>query len=309
MKAKDIVCAVSKQLTITALLGSVACFALAPAAHADDAPAAPPPDKSGYTLFHPTPTDEMRTWATDRPTKVLVPTTIDAGHISIESDLLNYTWDSSSPSGAHTRVFTAFDPTVRIGLTNSTEFAFVFAGFNDIYSVGASNSGVASASGLSDLYLRLKWNLFGNDGGDYAFAIIPYIKLPTAEKTYANAAGLNNEIEGGFNNALAFALGDFAVTLNAELDIQKRAADTDDHLNFQGIINVGHTVPGWDEATAYVELYNQSTESNNASPIWTADLALAWLATDTLQLDVGVNLGLNKAAADFNPYFGISKRF
>jgi hypothetical protein len=306
MSSTNILRAATRNLSITAFLAA-SCFASVQIAHAEDAPA---PDKSGYTLFHPTPTDQMRTWVTDRPTKVLGPNTIDAGHISIESDAFNYVWDSSSPSGAHTRVITTFDPTVRVGLTNSTELALVFAGWSDIYSVGASGSGVTSASGLGDLYLRLKWNLFGNDGGDYSFAVMPYIKLPTAEKTYALAAGLNNEVEGGVVNSLGFTLpADFAVTLQAQLDFLKNGADTGSHLNFQGIINVGHTVPGWDEATAYVELYNQSTESNNQSPIWTADFALAWLVNDTFQLDAGVNLGLNKAAADFNPYIGLSKRF
>ena len=43
-------------------------------------------DKSQYTLFNPTPTDQMRDFNTDRPTKSNVPYTVDAGHFQYEGD-------------------------------------------------------------------------------------------------------------------------------------------------------------------------------------------------------------------------------
>ena len=49
---------------------------------ADDETKPPPdvPDKSGYSLFDPTPDDEMRKFTPDRPTKGYSVRTIDAGH-------------------------------------------------------------------------------------------------------------------------------------------------------------------------------------------------------------------------------------
>ena len=44
-------------------------------------------DKSQYTLFNPTPKEQMRPFNTDRPTKSNVPYTVDAGHFQIETDL------------------------------------------------------------------------------------------------------------------------------------------------------------------------------------------------------------------------------
>jgi hypothetical protein len=37
-------------------------------------------DKSGYTLFNPTPDDQLRAFCTDRPPTATLPCTVDAGH-------------------------------------------------------------------------------------------------------------------------------------------------------------------------------------------------------------------------------------
>ena len=47
------------------------------------------PDKSRYTLFDPTPTELLRGFNTDRPTKSNVPFTVDAGRFQYETDLGN----------------------------------------------------------------------------------------------------------------------------------------------------------------------------------------------------------------------------
>src|SRR5208282_3287838 len=67
---------------------------VAGAARADDA-APPPPDKSGFTLFDPTPVADLRGFCTDRPTKSTGPCTVDAGVWQVESDVYNYTYDSA----------------------------------------------------------------------------------------------------------------------------------------------------------------------------------------------------------------------
>jgi hypothetical protein len=53
-------------------------------------------DKDQYTLFNPTPKDQMRDFNTDRPTKSNVPYTVDAGHFQYEGDLFIYGYDNTS---------------------------------------------------------------------------------------------------------------------------------------------------------------------------------------------------------------------
>ena len=71
------------KLTILALL---TLCALASAAFAQKS-------KSEFNFLNPTPTNQMRETNTDRPDKTEGPYTVDAGHVQIEMDLANYSYD------------------------------------------------------------------------------------------------------------------------------------------------------------------------------------------------------------------------
>ena len=58
-------------------------------------------DKRGYNLLNPTPEALLREFATDRPDRTESPFTVDAGHLQVEIDLLNYTYDCANAHGAH----------------------------------------------------------------------------------------------------------------------------------------------------------------------------------------------------------------
>jgi hypothetical protein len=61
-----------------------------------------------------------------------------------------------------------------------------------------------SVSAVGDNFARLKVNVFGDDHGAVAVALLPYVKLPTAQ------SGLGN---GKMDDALTYAL-----TPNLQLD-------------------------------------------------------------------------------------------
>ena len=149
------------------------------------------PDKSGYTLLNPTPDDEMRKFAPDRPTKGFSVRTIDAGHVEVEMDTFNETY--SKYLGIATRSIQAFDPNVRIGITNWAEFDIQFNGLQSSRSLDSESGAIAArGSGFGDVVLRTKMNLFGNDDGPVGLALIPYIKLPSSAPVISNGA-----VEGG----------------------------------------------------------------------------------------------------------------
>ena len=264
------------------LLVSTALIVSFPAL-ADDVSA---PDKSGYTIFNPVPVDQMRSFSTDRPTKSDTPYTVDAGHYQYEADALNWTYNHNQTTTSNLLVV---DPTIKAGLTNRTDIEFALAPVN-----------------INDSHVRGTniRNALGNDGGDYAVAIVPYIKAPTA----AHNIGNNHWEGGGYVPFVAALPQDWTLNITNELDILENAALNGYHTNYSGLINLSHSVFD-DSVTGYVEFWSDVNNDSGASTQYTADFALSWIVKDNLQLDAGINVGLNSAANDLQPYFGISQRF
>ncbi|HEY9247818.1 MAG TPA: transporter, partial [Rariglobus sp.] len=131
-------------------------------------------DKSACTLFDPTPRDLMRELSTDRPDQTESPYTVDAGHWQIEFDFVNYTYDRDA--GVRSETWNIAPVNVKLGLTNTADLQVIF----DSYSTGRVRSAGATVPtrDWGDITLRLKQNLWGNDGGDTAFALMPFVKLP-----------------------------------------------------------------------------------------------------------------------------------
>jgi hypothetical protein len=58
-----------------------------------------PISKSQYTLLNPVPTDQLRGMDTDRPNVTNTPHTIDAGHLQIETGLIDYSYNTDRSNG------------------------------------------------------------------------------------------------------------------------------------------------------------------------------------------------------------------
>jgi len=264
----------------------------------------PPPslDKSGYSLFNPTPDAALRTFSPDRPTRSNGPLTVDAGRFQYETDLVSYT--HSNTGGVSTRTFVGLDPTLKVGLTSRVDLELQFNGYTNTRVLDPSTGSTLSrADGAGDFVIRTKINLFGNDSGAVALALIPYVKLPTAAPTLGN-----NQIEGGVIAPLSIKLpAGFVLTLVPEVDVLRNANDSGKHTNFVGVLDLGYAVT--DHLTVFAEVYGAAGTDAHTPPAYTADAAVAYLLTETIQLDAGVNVGLNRDTPNLQLYSGISQRF
>ena len=152
--------------------------------------------------------------------------------------------------------------------------------------------------------MRSKINLWGNDGGDTAAAIIPYVKAPSAPIGIGNGA-----VEGGLIGPVAFSLpNSFTLLLVPEIDVLKDSLTSDYHGNYVFDVNLSREVVK--NVTAYVELWSDY----NADPTATAtlmsfDVALSWVFLPNTQIDVGANFGLTSATPAVQVYAGLSQRF
>lgn len=263
-------------------------------------------DKSQYTLFNPTPRTLMRDFNTDRPTKSNVPYTVDAGHFQYEGDVFVYGYDNTSTPDTNATLWTVGNPTLKVGLLNNLDFEVNVSFYNSIRATSVSTGASSVAQGFGDTVTRFKWNLFGNEGGGPAFALIPYAKWPTAPM-FPQGIG-NGYIEGGIIAPLAVPLpGGFTAILMAEMDIVKNAFNDHYRANIPTLINVSR--PIFENVTAYAELYANWSTDPRASNIYTADFAIAWQPRPNFQIDAGINIGLNAAAIPYQIYVGIAQRF
>jgi Putative MetA-pathway of phenol degradation len=288
------------------LIGVAAILAAAPfSARADDGstPDSDVPDKSSYNLFDPTPDDEMRKFTPDRPTKGYSVRTVDAGHFELETDFVSYTY--AKYLGITTRSFEAFDPNLKLGITNWADLELQFNGLQSSRSYdSASGATVASGAGFGDVFLRMKMNLFGNDDGPAGLALIPYVKLPSSTPVISNGA-----VEGGLIAPLALRVQDYIITLMTEVDALKSADDGRNYANFVNLVGVSHPVPGIAAANATVEIYSSAGTDPATPPIYTFDLGTNYRLDEHTILDLGLNLGLNRAAPKLQIYSGISVRY
>lgn len=259
--------------------------------------------KGQYSLFNPTPAEQMRSFNTDRPTKSNVPYTVDAGHIQYEGDLFIYSYDDRNTPDTNVTSWVVANPTFKAGLTNYMDFELNFSAYNSIRSQTRTTGTSTSVSGFGDTFTRFKVNLFGNDGGDAAFALIPYAKWPTAP------SGVGNRfVEGGAIAPLALALPlGFTTILMGEFDYLKNPNDNGYHANFPALINLNREIVKG--VTGYAELYANWSTHPDVPSIYTADFAVAWSPIANFQIDVGVNVGLNAMATPYQLYVGIAQRF
>lgn len=279
-------------LTLTSVVTATSAFAA-------------PGDKGGYNLFNPTPVAQMRDMSTDRPDKTESPYTVDAGHYQIEMDLGNYTYNRYKDNGENTttRGFGVAPINLKAGLTNSTDIQFVI----DNYGYERTRDHVAGTtdtkSGFGDVTVRLKHNIWGNDGGKTAFAVMPYIKLPTNSDELGN-----DDIEGGLILPLGIELSDsVGLGLMAQFDALKDDDGSGYHAGYIGSATIGYDVT--DKIGHYVELFVEESAQDGDDTVVTFDTGVTYALTDNTQLDAGVNIGLTEAADDFNPFIGVSFRF
>ena len=263
-------------------------------------------DKDPYTLFNPTPKDQMRDFNTDRPTKSNVPYTVPAGHFQYEGDLFIYGYDNTSTPDTNITSWTVGNPTLKLGLLNNLDVEVNFSFYNSIRTATVSTGASTLSQGFGDTFTRFKWNLFGNDGGGPALALIPYAKWPTAP-IFPQGTG-NGYIEGGLIAPLAVPLPmGFNAIIMGEMDIVKNAFDSNYRVNIPALLNVSR--PIFENVTAYAEIYANWSTNPQAPNLYTLDFALAWQPRPNFQLDVGINIGLNAAAPPYQIYMGIAQRF
>jgi hypothetical protein len=259
-----------------------------------------PPDKSGYNLFNPVPENLLRDLSPDRPDVTESAYTVDAGHYQLEMDFANFTYDKTD--GTTTKAWDAGDFNIKAGLLDNLDVQFVYDNYLNVHRENGSGKSTTQ-SGFGDFTTRLKINLWGDDGGKTAFALLPFIKFPTSTDGLGN-----NAVEGGVIFPLAMSLPhDFNLSLETAASLMKNDDGGGYHEEFIASASVDHQIVG--KLSGFVEFFSNFTTQSHSSWVGTVDTGLEYLVTKNIQLDCDCYFGVTHDAADFNPFAGITVRF
>jgi hypothetical protein len=291
-----------RRVLLTALVLAASSWLLGTAgvAVAEDA-VKPLPDKGGYNLFNPTPRELIRELTPDRPDKTESPYTVDAGHIQLEMDFVTFTLNRSNDT--RIEAWNVAPVNFKIGLLNNVDLQFIFDDYLYVRTEDRQAHKMTTRSGVGDLTTRLKINLWGNDGGQTAFGVLPFFKFPTNSDHLGNDA-----VEGGVIFPLAVKLpAGWDLGLETGIRFLRNEQDRGYHAEIVNSVTVGHELIG--KLGGYLEFFSSVSSEPASSWVGTVDLGLTYGLTDNIQLDAGVNLGVTRSADDVNAFTGLTVRF
>jgi Putative MetA-pathway of phenol degradation len=231
---------------------------------------------------------ELRPLNTDRPDTTESPHTVDAGHFQFEMELANASRDGGN------REFSIGELNSKIGLDAATDLQVVTPFYTQVRGGG---------EGFGDVEIRLKHNLWGNDGGPTALAVMPFVKIPTA-----NGELGNGEFEGGIIIPFGFeGPAGWSCAVMAEGDLE--ADDEGSGYHFVGVTSATTSHDLTETTGVFLELVSVLSAESGAG--WEAyfNTGMTWVVTPSWQLDGGVRLDLTDVATDLTPFLGASTKF
>ena len=249
---------------------------LAPAL--DHISATPFSDKTQYHLFNPTPNNLLRDLSPDRPDATESPITVDAGRYQIETSLFDYRRDQGNET------FTYGQINMKAGLTHNVDFQAV---------IDIRSETLGDWTTFGDLTIRLKYNLWGNDSGNSALAIMPFVTAPTR----------NDEWQGGIIVPWATDVtDDVSFGLQGQLDFVNDNIGTETEFLFTAVI--GYPIIGnLGGYTEYIGTISDDRYESYYSGGFTYEI------NENFVLDAGIQAGLNSDSEDFGCFTGFAKLF
>ncbi len=248
-----------------------------------------------------------RPLTTDRPDATESPFTVEPGRVQLEVSAAEWTRDrrTSAKDGVRTETWALAPLNVRVGLTADTELQIVHDGYVEETVKDRVAGTTDRRAGAGDLTLRYKLNLWGTadeggGAGGTALGVMPYVKLPTASAELGNG-----NVEGGvivpFATDLAGGWGFGAMT---ELAIVRNDADTGERAAWLNTATVSYEMS--ERAGVFGEV---TLRVGEGKPAATFNTGATYAVNDDVQLDVGVNLGLTRAADDLTVFAGMTWRY
>ncbi|WP_309662061.1 transporter [Sphingomonas sp.] len=235
----------------------------------------------------------------ERPGKANAVCTVPAGKWQLETGIAD--WSLTRQAGTRDAVLILGSSFLKLGLSDTADLE---VGVTPFVQATIKQAGSRSrVSGFGDVVVRYKHQLTDKDA-DLQVAAIPFVKVPTA----AHAIG-NGKVEGGLAVPVGLALGGpVTVTFGPEVDVLADADGSGRHFGLTNLVSLSVAVAP--RVTVGGELWgNWNLDPAGTVKQASADAAIAYAASNALQLDLGANVGLNRQTPDIELYAGASILF
>jgi hypothetical protein len=249
--------------------------------------------KRSYNLFHPVPKKLMRSFETDRPDVTESAYTVDAGHFQFETDL--FKTDHSSVEGIKTiqNQYNAFN--LKSGITNTLDIQFVLESY--VTEKVIQGNSTSRESGIGNITLRAKQNLWGNDHGKTAMAVLPFIDIP---------AKSGSRVTGGVVLPFALSLSkNWDLGTEVGIDLKDNQSGSGYHINLLASATVGH--PLFRDMGFFAEsVILRENEMKSWEYFVNAGLDYEW--KEKVKIDTGIYYGLKDTSSRIF-FLGLSFRY
>lgn len=240
-----------------------------------------------------------RDLSTDRPDRTESAYTVPQGMWQLEMDIAN--WTKNEDAGVTSETIGVAPLNFKYGIGAGTDIQLVIEPFSEIK---LSGQGIdQTVSGFGDITVRVKQNIWGNDEGSTALAIMPFVTFPTADDSF----GGGNDVVAGVIVPMAIEL---AQGMGAGLMMQVNAMkDSNDDYASELVLSgtIGFDID--EQFGAYVELYASKFDDVGEDTLATFDAGITYSPEANLQFDAGANVGLNDNTDDLQLFVGVSRRW
>lgn len=238
----------------------------------------------------------VREMFTDRPDVTESPHSVAPGFFQVEMSFFDYEQDSTGPDRLDNWVVGSVN--LKYGITKDSDLQFIVNMHSRQRTSGLGGHDLAS--GFDDITLRYKQNLWGNDSGRTALALIPFITMPTHGEIGSEAWG------GGLVMPFSIELSDrLSLGLMAQCDLAPDLETNGTDAEWLGTICLGLDLT--ERCGAYTEVIGVFGEDIQAQ--LRSATGFTFALNENLMLDAGVRVGLNRESPDLGIFTGMSFRF
>ncbi|MEC3912299.1 transporter [Sphingobium sp. CR2-8] len=245
---------------------------------------------------------EARDLCADRPGLGTPACTVDKGRAVLEVGLGDWTRERDALS--RTDAVEAGNALLRLGLGDHLEAQIGWTAYGHVRTRDRVAGAVDRDDGVGDIRLAVRRNLHNPDGSGFSIAVMPYVSLPTG----GSAIG-DGDWGAGLIMPVSFELGSgLTLELTPEVDAAVDEDRSGRHLAYGSVAGLGFSLSDSLSGTIEASIMRDNDPVGHDTQAL-AGLSFAWQPSTDMQLDVGVNAGLNGDSPDSEVYFGIVRRF